>query len=192
MSDEAVIRPLGQPGDLGWVVQRHGELYAAEFGWDTTFEALVAAIVADFANGHDPTREAAWIAEVDGRRVGTVLCVAVDDDTAQLRVLLVEPSARGTGLGGRLVDACVRFARDAGYARLRLWTNHPLEAARRVYVARGFVLVEEEPHHSFGVELAGQVYELDLGVDVTARSRAEVGADGSAEAGADRSVDGRR
>src|SRR5262245_20493656 len=156
------IRPLGQPGDLGWVVMAHGELYAAEFGWDTTFEALVARIVADFANGADPEREAAWIAEVDGRRVGCVFCVAADADTAQLRILLVHPDARGRDLGRRLVDTCTGFARTVGYARVRLWTNHPLVAARRVYLDRGFTLVEEEPHHSFGVDLVGQVYELAL------------------------------
>ena len=159
----AAIRRLAQPGDLGWVVMAHGELYAAEFGWDTTFEALVARIVADYTAGGDDARQAAWIAEVDGRRVGCVFCVPSDDTTAQLRILLVDPSARGTGLGGRLVDECIRFARDAGYATMRLWTNHPLEAARRVYLTRGFRLVVEEPHHSFGVDLVGQVYELALG-----------------------------
>ena len=157
-----VIRPLGQPGDLGWVVMAHGELYTAEFGWDASFEALVARIVADHADGRVSDRRAAWIAEVDGRRVGCVFCVPADDVTAQLRILLVDPSARGQGLGGRLVDGCVEFARAAGYARMKLWTNDPLVAARQVYLARGFQLVEEEPHHSFGVDLVGQVYELDL------------------------------
>ncbi len=162
----AVIRPLGRPGDLGWVVMAHGQQYAAEFGWDTTFEALVARIVADYAEsavGDGRGRQAAWIAEAGGRRVGCVFCVAADDDTAQLRILLVDPAARGEGLGGRLVDECVRFARSRGYRRLRLWTNDPLVAARRVYLSRGFRLVEEEPHHSFGVDLVGQVYELPLG-----------------------------
>jgi GNAT superfamily N-acetyltransferase len=165
----AVIRPLGQPGDLGWVVMAHGETYASQFGWDATFEALVARIVADYAAGHDPAREQAWVAEVDGRRVGCVFCVAAGPDgrggdvpTAQLRILLVQPDARGHGLGGRLVDTCVRFARDAGYGRMRLWTNHPLVAARKIYLERGFRLVEEEPHHSFGVDLVGQTYELEL------------------------------
>lgn|SRR5262245_57788108 len=156
------IRPLGQPGDLGWVVMAHGELYAAEFGWDSSFEALVARIVADYANDSDNDLSAAWIAEYDGDRVGCVFCVPADDTTAQLRILLVDPKARGTGLGGRLVDECIRFARAAGYARMKLWTNHPLVAARQVYLKRGFHLVEEEPHHSFGVDLIGQVYELDL------------------------------
>jgi len=157
-----VIRPLGQPGDLGWVVMANGELYASEFGWDTDIDTLMARIVADYAAMRDPDREAAWIAELDGRRVGCVFCVAADDTTAQLRILLVDQSARGRGLGGQLVDSCVRFARSAGYARIKLWTNHPLVSARRVYLSRGFRLVEEEPHHSFGVDLVGQVYELEL------------------------------
>jgi GNAT superfamily N-acetyltransferase len=156
------IRPLGRPGDLGWVVQAHGELYAAEFGWDVSFEALVARIVADWANDHDPAREAAWIAELDGERVGCVFCVAADERTAQLRILLVDPRARGHGLGTRLTRQCLDFARAAGYERMRLWTNHPLAAARRIYLAEGFALVEEEPHTSFGVELVGQVYERSL------------------------------
>jgi GNAT superfamily N-acetyltransferase len=160
-----VIRRLGQPGDLGWVVMAHGEVYAEEFGWDVSFEALVARIVADYAAGHDPAREAAWIAEVGGRRVGCIFCVAMDGGlgpTAKLRILLVHPDGRGHGLGRRLVDTCVDFARAAGYQRIRLWTNHPLVAARRIYLASGFVLTEEEPHHSFGLDLVGQTYELDL------------------------------
>lgn len=159
----ATIRPLGEPGDLGWVVQAHGEVYAAEFGWDTTFEALVARIVADYADAPDDGRRAAWIAEVGGRRAGCVFVVPDEDPaTAKLRILLVHPDGRGHGLGGRLVDAALDFARAAGYARMRLWTNHPLVAARRIYLARGFALVAEEPHHSFGVDLVGQVYELVL------------------------------
>jgi GNAT superfamily N-acetyltransferase len=159
---QVAIRPLGEPGDLGWVVKAHGEVYASEFGWDTTFEALVAQIVADYAAGHDPAREAAWIAEVGGRRAGCVFCVAADEATAKLRILLVHPDGRGLGLGGRLVDTCIAFARAAGYARMRLWTNHPLTAARTLYLRRGFALVEEAPHHSFGVDLVGQTYELQL------------------------------
>ncbi|MFE9566336.1 GNAT family N-acetyltransferase [Streptomyces sp. NPDC006487] len=171
----AVIRPLGEPGDLGWVVMAHGEQYAKEFGWDTSFEALVARIVADYAAGHDPSRESAWIAELDGRRVGSVFCVADQQDgedgegeeenegsTAKLRILLVDPAARGHRLGSRLVAQCVDFAREAGYERVRLWTNDTLVAARGIYLAAGFRLVEEEPHHSFGADLIGQVYELDL------------------------------
>lgn len=159
---QAVIRAAGRPGDLGWVVMAHGEVYASEFGWDTSFEALVARIVADYAAGHDPAREAAWIAELDGRRVGCVFCVAGDDATAVLRILLVHPDGRGQRVGRRLVDTCVSFARQAGYARMRLWTNDPLAAARHIYLGAGFELAEEEPHHSFGVDLVGQTYELDL------------------------------
>jgi GNAT superfamily N-acetyltransferase len=162
---KATIRPLGQPGDLGWVVQAHAEIYTAEFGWDETFEGFVARIVADYAADHDPQREAAWIAELDGRRVGCVFCVRdaeSGDDTARLRILLVEPTARGQQLGGRLVDTCVDFARRAGYRRMVLWTNHPLVAARRIYLDRGFTLVAEQPHHSYGVDLVGQTYELGL------------------------------
>lgn len=158
----ADIRPLGRPGDLGWVIQAHGELYAREFGWDTSFEALVARIVADWAAGHDDRREAAWIAEQDAARVGCVFCVREDEQTARLRILLVEPAARGQRLGRRLVDTCLDFARSAGYRRMVLWTNHPLVAARAIYLAAGFRLVDEQPHHSYGVELVGQTYELDL------------------------------
>ena len=159
---EATIRALGEPGDLGWVVMAHGEVYAQEFGWDTTFEALVARIVGDFGADHDPTREAAWIAELGGERVGCVFCVAKDETTAQLRILLVHSDGRGLGLGARLVDECVGFARTAGYERIVLWTNDPLVAARHVYLEAGFILTEEEPHHSFGADLVGQTFELDL------------------------------
>jgi GNAT superfamily N-acetyltransferase len=159
---EVTIRPLGRPGDLGWVVMAHGEMYAGEFGWDSSFEALVAKIVADYAVEHDDARQAAWIAEQSGRRVGCVFCVAVDAQTAQLRILLVDPAVRGHRTGARLVDECLEFARQAGYKRMKLWTNDPLVAARHVYLSRGFVLVEQEPHHSFGVDLIGQVYKLDL------------------------------
>jgi GNAT superfamily N-acetyltransferase len=157
-----VIRELGRPGDLGWVVLAHGEVYAAEFGWDTSFEALVAGIVADYARDHDPARESAWIAEVDGQRVGCIFCVAADEVTAKLRILLVHPSARGSGLGHRLVAACMEFARRAGYARMELWTNDVLAAARSIYLQHGFTLTAQEPHHSFGADLVGQTYEADL------------------------------
>ena len=162
--DDIRIRELGAPGDLGWVVLAHGEVYAEEFGWTTEFEALVARIVADYAAERDPAREAAWIAERGGRRVGCVVCVADPDDarTAKLRILLVHPDGRGRGLGGRLVDTCLAFARDVGYERMRLWTNHPLAAARHLYLERGFALTGEEPHHSFGHDLVGQTYELAL------------------------------
>jgi GNAT superfamily N-acetyltransferase len=159
---KVTIRRLGKPGDLGWVVMAHGEVYAREFGWDATFEALVAQIVAAYAGSHDDTREAAWIAEYQDRRVGCVFCVAAEEQTAQLRILLVDPSVRGHGTGARLVDECVHFARQAGYKRMKLWTNDPLAAARRIYLSRGFQLVKEEPHRSFGATLVGQVYELGL------------------------------
>ena len=161
------IRPLGKPGDVGWVVMAHGEVYANEFGWDTSFEGLVAQIVADYAAAADPAREAAWIAEIDGRRVGCIFCVTDPEreNTAKLRILLVHPDGRGHDLGRRLIDTCLEFARGAGYESMRLWTNHPLAAARHLYLARGFALVGEEPHHSFGVDLVGQTYELDLRVD---------------------------
>jgi GNAT superfamily N-acetyltransferase len=159
---EVIIRPLGEPGDLGWAVLAHGELYAREYGWDTSFEALVAQIVADYAASHDDTRDAAWVAEQAGRRVGCVFCVAADEQTAQLRILLVDPAARGQGVGTRLVDECLGFARKAGYQRMKLWTNSPLTAARHIYLSRGFTLVREEPHHSYGADLTGQFYELTL------------------------------
>jgi GNAT superfamily N-acetyltransferase len=129
-----------------------------------SFEALVAKIVADYATGHDPAREGAWIAELEGQRVGCIFCVADLDHegTALLRILLVHPDGRGRDLGRRLVGTCLEFARNAGYERMRLWTNHPLAAARRLYLERGFRLIAEEPHHSFGVDLVGQTYELEL------------------------------
>jgi GNAT superfamily N-acetyltransferase len=148
----------------------HGELYSREFGWDASMETFTARIVADYAAAHDPAREAAWIAELAGRRVGCVFCVAADEATAQLRLLLVDPVARGRGLGACLVGECVAFARAAGYRRVTLWTNHPLRAARRVYVSKGFRLVREEPHHSFGVDLIGQVYDLELNQNATGRA----------------------
>ncbi len=149
-------------GDLGWAVQRHGEIYADEFGWDRSFEGLVARIAADYFENYKPGRESAWIAEVDGTRAGCVFCCERDATTAQLRILLVEPWARGLGLGARLVDECIGFARNAGYSTLMLWTNDVLVAARRIYQAAGFVLVEEERHHSFGHDLVGQNWELPL------------------------------
>ena len=158
----------------------HGEVYASEFGWDASFEALVARIVADYAAGRDPSREAAWIAELDGRRVGCIFCVAdpEHEGTALLRILLVHPDGRGHDLGRRLIDECLAFARRAGYASVRLWTNHPLVAARHLYLECGFVLIAQEPHHSFGVDLTGQTYELDLR---DAPSDARAGRDGGYE-----------
>ena len=162
MHGELAIRPLGQPGDLGWVVQAHGEIYAQEYGFNADFEALVARIVADYAAEPDSQRKAAWIAEGGGHRAGCVFVVAKDADTAQLRILLVDPAARGHQLGRRLVGQAIEFARQAGYQRMMLWTNDVLAAARRIYLAAGFRLVSEERHHSFGPDLTGQVYELDL------------------------------
>jgi DNA-binding MarR family transcriptional regulator/GNAT superfamily N-acetyltransferase len=157
-----VLRPP-QPGDHGWVVQRHGAVYAAEYGFDESFEALVARVVADHAEHHDPDRERAWIAEVAGRPVGSVFCMRRDERTAQLRLLVVEPSARGMGVGAALVDACVAFARHAGYERIVLWTNDVLADARRLYERAGFVLERRSPHHSFGRDdLVGEDWALDL------------------------------
>ena len=150
-----VLRQPG-PGDLGWVVHRHGVLYAEGYGWDETFEALVARIVADYVDHRDAKRENAWIAEVDGESVGCVFCVRKEEKTAQLRLLLVDPRARGMGIGSRLVEECMRFARRAGYAQMMLWTNDVLDDARRIYERAGFKLVEEERHHSFGQDLVGQ------------------------------------
>ena len=152
-----------EPGDLGWVVERHGARYATEYGWDVSFEALVARIVADFAERRDGRPEAAWIAELDGERVGCVFCTASEaPDTAQLRLLLVEPQARGAGVGTRLVDECLRFARRSGYARIVLWTNDVLVAARRIYQRAGFRLDRREPHASFGHDLVGEYWSRDL------------------------------
>ncbi|ADP82275.1 bifunctional helix-turn-helix transcriptional regulator/GNAT family N-acetyltransferase [Pseudofrankia inefficax] len=160
-ADLVVIR-APRPGDLGWVIRANAEVYFEEFGWDASYEALVSRIVGDYAADHDPQREAAWIAEVDGEPVGCVFCVRFDASTAQLRLLLVDPSARGLGLGRRLVEECLRFARLAGYTRMRLWTNSVLADARRIYERAGFTLTSAEPHHSFGHDLVGQIWELDL------------------------------
>lgn len=156
-----LLRPP-RPGDLRWVVHRHGAVYAAEYGWDETFEFLVAGIVAGYAAGHDPAREAAWIAEVDGQPAGCVFCVRQDDTTAKLRLLLVEPSARGMGIGARLVEECLRFARAAGYQRITLWTQDCLTDARRIYQRAGFSLVSEGRHHSFGHDLVEQTWSRTL------------------------------
>lgn len=149
-------------GELGWIVSRHGVLYSRLYGWDDSFEALVAEIVAAFARDREPRRERAWIADVAGTPAGSVLCTCKDEQTAQLRLLLVEPWARGIGIGGALVDTCIQFAREAAYEQLTLWTNDVLAEARRIYEAAGFNLVAEKPHHSFGHDLVGQDWELQL------------------------------
>ncbi|MEW2158490.1 bifunctional helix-turn-helix transcriptional regulator/GNAT family N-acetyltransferase [Streptomyces sp. NPDC007189] len=161
-SGEVLLRDPG-PGDLGWIVQRNAALYAAEYGWNAGYEALVARIVADFAQDHDPRLERVWIAEQDQRPVGCVMCVRDDaPGTARLRLLLVEPEARGHGVGDRLVRAVIDFARGAGYRDLVLWTNDVLGSARRLYQRHGFALVSEKPHHSFGKDLVGQDWRLRL------------------------------
>ena len=150
------------PGDVGWVVERHGALYASEFGYDATFEGLVAKIAGAFLESHDPSRERCWIADRTGTRVGAVFLVKLDDAVAKLRLLIVEPTARGLGVGSRLVSACTAFARGAGYQRIMLWTQSHLSAARRLYVNEGYRIVTEEPHRSFGLDLVAETWTLDL------------------------------
>jgi DNA-binding MarR family transcriptional regulator/N-acetylglutamate synthase-like GNAT family acetyltransferase len=160
---EVVVRTY-RAGDVGWAIERHGKLYADEFGWDESFEALVATLFAQFASKHDAAKERFWIAEVNGERVGCVFVVANagDPTVAQLRCLLVDPKGRGLGVGKRLVDECLTFAKHAGYRKMMLWTNDVLVSARRIYQSAGFSLVSEEPHHSFGKHLVGQVWERPL------------------------------
>ena len=158
-----VVRAADRPGDLGWMVWQHGEVYAETLGWDTSFEALVARIVADFAGAPPDPRLGGWVAELDGRRVGCVLCVPGPEPAlAVLRILLVTPEARGHGAGRALVDTCVAHARAAACTELTLWTNDVLASARRIYEAVGFELVDSDPHHSFGQDLVGQHWRLAL------------------------------
>jgi GNAT superfamily N-acetyltransferase len=162
MAQGIVVLRDHRVGDLGWVVHRHGVLYAEEYGWDITFEAAVAEIAAAFIRSFDVARERCLIAEIDGRMAGSATVVKLDETTAKLRLVFVEPWARSHGLGRKLVEASLRFAREAGYTHMRLWTNDVLTSARRLYKTLGFVLVESAPHQSFGVCLVGEVWEKPL------------------------------
>ena len=156
-----ILRPH-QPGDIGWVVYRHGVLYATEYGWDEQFEALVASVVAQFIQNYDPKRERCWIAEMAGENVGTVMLVKDKPGVARLRLLLVDPKARGLGLGAQLVDECIRFARRAGYKKITLWTHSVLTAARHIYEKAGFRLMRSEPHKSWGQPVVSEHWDLEL------------------------------
>jgi DNA-binding MarR family transcriptional regulator/GNAT superfamily N-acetyltransferase len=151
-----------RPGDIGWIVSRHGAIYAQEYGWDITFEALAAEITAQFIRSYDPSREHCWIAEIDGEPVGSIFLVRASDQVAKLRLLLVEKEARGLGVGRALTEQCIRFAREAGYSSITLWTQSILVAARGIYQRAGFQRIKEEKHHSFGVDLVGETWEREL------------------------------
>jgi DNA-binding MarR family transcriptional regulator/GNAT superfamily N-acetyltransferase len=169
-TDRPYLLRAPRPGDMGWVIARHGAIYAQEYGWDITFEGLVAQIVGHFVEHFDAKREACWIAERDGQNLGCVFLVQARDDktgkpergVAQLRLLIVEPGTRGLGIGARLVAECERFARDAAYKRIKLWTQSSLTAARAIYAKAGYRLVSSEPHHSFGADLIGEMWEMAL------------------------------
>ncbi|CAG9608717.1 GNAT family N-acetyltransferase [Pseudoneobacillus rhizosphaerae] len=159
---ETYILRQPKPGDMGMVVHKHGALYDKEYGWDEYFEALVAQIVADFVKNFNPDRERCWIAEMNDEVVGSIFVVDGSEEVAKLRLLLVDPKARGLGLGTRLVEECIQFAKKVGYKKLVLWTNSNLFEARHIYQKKGFELVAEEPHHSFGHDLVGETWELKL------------------------------
>ena len=159
---QAVILRDPAPGDIGWVVQQHGEIYAREYGWNSSFEALVADIAGEFLLKFQPEWERCWIAELNGERVGAIFVVRKSASVAQLRLLILAPAARGLGLGGRLVDECIAFARRKGYRKMVLWTNSCLLAARGIYAKRGFQLTKSEPHVSYGQQLVGETWELKL------------------------------
>ena len=162
-----------EPGDMGWIVHRQAILYAEEYGWDGTYEALAAEIVAQFIKNYDPKRERAWVAEKDGERVGAVFVAKESDEVAKLRLLHVEREARGLGIGKRLVEECIRFARQAGYQKMTLWTQSILHAARGIYKNAGFQIVHEQKHHSFGKDLTAETWELHLRVDSAGKKSPE-------------------
>lgn len=161
MMTDIVLRDP-QPGDMGWVIEQHGKIYAKEYGWNWEFEALVAGICADFVKNFQPDWERCWIAEKDGQRIGSVFVVRVDEQTAKLRMLILTPQARGTGLGGRLTDEAIAFAHDKGYKQMVLWTNSCLLAARAIYEKRGFKLIQSEPYQGFGHDLISETWKMPL------------------------------